>query len=104
MPIEVAKLRDERDEALRREQALLSTYDEERKALVALSTERGARKRAERDLAALRKAADALAFANARLLQRVRETSADKWMPHAVDAAEAALAAYRATKEGETDG
>lgn len=52
------------------------------------------------ELAALREAADALAFANARLLQRVRETSADKWMPHAADAADAALATYRTTKEG----
>lgn len=71
--------------------------DNEARVLSQIDAVPAARVRAE--LAALREAADALAFANARLLQRVRETSADKWMPHAADAADAALATYRTTKE-----
>jgi hypothetical protein len=110
MPIEVAKLRAERDEA---RDWLAKANNEfgsqtwswpnlwQRIAqLKELSNERWKRAvSAEDELAALRKAAGALAFANARLLQRVRETSADKWMPHAADAADAALATYRTTKE-----
>lgn len=71
--------------------------DNEARVLSQIDAVPAARVRAE--LAALREAADALAFANARLLQRVRETGADKWMPHAADAADAALATYRTTKE-----